>query len=256
MEGRAPSDAETTPTAVCGGLPRLLQLTAPPEYPGIFLTLTLSLIPGQTSLSQDSDAALMLDYAASMDGAHQEDAPQDQPEGPVTSAPPEEEAPVGTLPVLEPQEIELDSWDLEKEPPAGAWGGQALQDPEGDELSESSLSVSELEPAAAKKHKGTRPSPPLPAHLGPAPRHSSPPVHGFGLLLVSRLKFGSQPLLSFPSLYKGTLPLHPHAYKNTCTLCLSPFRAHGRGWGHVQDPSECEQPGHLSVFLGPLGVHG
>lgn len=108
----------------------------------------------KTSLSQDSDAALMLDYAASMDGAHQEDAPQDQPERAVTSAPPEEEAPVGTLPVLEPQEIELDSWDLEKEPPAGAWGGQALQDPEGDELSESSLSVSELEPAAAKKHKG------------------------------------------------------------------------------------------------------
>lgn len=107
----------------------------------------------KTSLSQDSDAALMLDYAASMDGAHQEDAPQDQPEAAVTSAPPEE-APVGTLPALEPQEIELDSWDLEKEPPAGAWGGQALQDPEGDELSESSLSVSELEPAAAKKHKG------------------------------------------------------------------------------------------------------
>ena len=128
MEGRAPSDTETTPTAVCVGLPRLLQLTAPPEYPGTFLTLTLSLAPGQTSLSQDSDAALMLDYAASMDGAHQEDAPQDQPEAAVTSAPPEE-APVGTLPALEPQEIELDSWDLEKEPPAGAWGGQALQDP-------------------------------------------------------------------------------------------------------------------------------
>ncbi|KAB0356946.1 hypothetical protein FD754_001102 [Muntiacus muntjak] len=110
----------------------------------------------KTSLSQDSDAALMLDYAASMDGARQEAAPQEQPEVAVTSAPPkeEEEAPVGTLPALEPQEIELDSWDLEKEPPAGAWGGQALQDPEGDELSESSLSVSELEPAAAKKRKG------------------------------------------------------------------------------------------------------
>ncbi|XP_070322909.1 C2 domain-containing protein 2 isoform X3 [Odocoileus virginianus] len=112
----------------------------------------------KTSLSQDSDAALMLDYAASMDGARREAAPQDQPEVAVTSALPkeEEEAPVGTLPALDPQEIELDSWDLEKEPPAGAWGGQALQDPEGDELSESSLSVSELEPAAAKKHKEDR----------------------------------------------------------------------------------------------------
>lgn len=230
MEGRAPSDTETTPTAVCVGLPRLLQLTAPPEYPGTFLTLTLSLAPGQTSLSQDSDAALMLDYAASMDGAHQEDAPQDQPEAAVTSAPPEE-APVGTLPALEPQEIELDSWDLEKEPPAGAWGGQALQDPEGDELSESSLSVSELEPAAAKKHKGTSPSPP-----GPAPHRSPLPVCGFGLLLVSRLNFSSQPLLSFPSPLQGHPTLAPPRLQKHLHSMFEPISSPWAGLGTRSEP--------------------
>ena len=180
------------------GLSRPLQLAAPPEHPCIFLTLTLSLTPGQTSLSQDSDAALMLDYAASMDGARQEAAPQDQPEVAVTSAPPEEEeeAPVGTLPALEPQEIELDSWDLEKEPPAGAWGGQALQDPEGDELSESSLSVSELEPAAAKKHKGTSPSlPPCP------PRPCSPSLPSASPRLRSPASFQTKIQFSVSALF-------------------------------------------------------
>ncbi|XP_074206831.1 C2 domain-containing protein 2 isoform X1 [Camelus bactrianus] len=109
----------------------------------------------KTSLSQDSDASLMLDYAASMHSAHQKDGP-DSLGAEVAPAPPEEEegASAGALPALEPQESELDSWDLEKEPQAGAWGGQASPDPEGDELSESSLSVSELEPGTTKKHKG------------------------------------------------------------------------------------------------------
>ncbi|XP_057552738.1 C2 domain-containing protein 2 isoform X3 [Hippopotamus amphibius kiboko] len=110
----------------------------------------------KTSLSRDSDAALMLDYAASMDGTRQEDA-LDHPGVAAALAPPEEgeEAPAGTPPALEPQKTEPDSWDLEKEPPAGAWGGQATLDPDGDELSESSLSVSELEPGAVKKHKAS-----------------------------------------------------------------------------------------------------
>lgn len=172
----------------------------------------------------------MLGYAASMDGAHQEDAPQDQPEAAVTSAPPEE-APVGTLPALEPQEIELDSWDLEKEPPAGAWGGQALQDPEGDELSESSLSVSELEPAAAKKHKGTSPSPP-----GPAPHRSPLPVCGFGLLLVSRLKFSSQPLLSFPSPLQGHPTLAPPHLQKHLHSIFEPISSPWAGLGTRSEP--------------------
>ncbi|EPQ19892.1 C2 domain-containing protein 2 [Myotis brandtii] len=92
----------------------------------------------KTSLSQDSDAALMLDYAASMDSNCQEGTPS-QPEAALASAPPEEDC-------------ELASWDSEKESQAEAWDGHAPLDPEGDELSESSLSV--WEPGAPKKHRG------------------------------------------------------------------------------------------------------
>uniref|UniRef100_A0A3Q2HNU5 C2 calcium dependent domain containing 2 n=1 Tax=Equus caballus TaxID=9796 RepID=A0A3Q2HNU5_HORSE len=105
----------------------------------------------KTSLSQDNEATLMLDYAASMDSAHQEDAPS-HPGAAAASDPPEEGASAQAPPALESQESELDSWDLEKESQAAAWGSQAPLDPDGDELSESSLSVSE--PGAAKKHKG------------------------------------------------------------------------------------------------------
>uniref|UniRef100_A0A8D0SPK8 C2 domain-containing protein n=1 Tax=Sus scrofa TaxID=9823 RepID=A0A8D0SPK8_PIG len=119
----------------------------------------------KTSLSQDNDTALMLDYAASMDSARQEDTLDQPSAAAAASNPPVEEqeeegaaavaaASAGAPPALEPQESELDCWDLEKEPQAGAWGGQGPPDLDGDELSESSLSVSELEPGAAKKHKG------------------------------------------------------------------------------------------------------
>ncbi|XP_068403220.1 C2 domain-containing protein 2 [Eschrichtius robustus] len=112
----------------------------------------------KTSLSQDNGASLMLDYAASMDSTRQKDGPG-QPGAAVAAAPPEEEeeeeeTPAGARLALEPQETELDSWDSEKEPPAGAWGGQAPLEPAGDERSESSLSVSELEPGAPQKRKG------------------------------------------------------------------------------------------------------
>ncbi|XP_007172767.2 C2 domain-containing protein 2 isoform X3 [Balaenoptera acutorostrata] len=115
----------------------------------------------KTSLSQDNGASLMLDYAASMDSARQKDGPG-QPGAAVAAAPPEEEeeeeeeTPAGARLALEPQETELDSWDSEKEPLAGAWGGQAPLDPAGDERSESSLSVSELEPGASQKRKEDR----------------------------------------------------------------------------------------------------
>ncbi|XP_036870654.2 C2 domain-containing protein 2 [Manis javanica] len=105
----------------------------------------------KTSLSQDNDAALMLDYTASMDGAHQEDTSSHLGAA-AASAPPKEEASVQAPPAPEPLESELDSWDLGKECQAAAWGSQPPLEPDGDELSESSLSVSE--PGAAKKHKG------------------------------------------------------------------------------------------------------
>nr|XP_007967091.2 C2 domain-containing protein 2 isoform X1 [Chlorocebus sabaeus] len=105
----------------------------------------------KTSLSQDHDAALMQSYMASVDSTHQEDAPS-HPEVATASAPLEEAESAQASLALKPQEDELDSWDLEKEPQAVAWSSQALLDPDGDELSESSVSVSE--PGAAKKHKG------------------------------------------------------------------------------------------------------
>nr|XP_005548691.2 C2 domain-containing protein 2 isoform X2 [Macaca fascicularis] len=105
----------------------------------------------KTSLSQDHDAALMQGYMASVDSTHQEDAPS-HPEVAAASALLEEAESAQASLAPKPQEDELDSWDLEKEPQAVAWSSQALLDPDGDELSESSVSVSE--PGAAKKHKG------------------------------------------------------------------------------------------------------
>lgn len=98
----------------------------------------------------------MLDYAASMDSTKQGDAPSTlcpQEAAEASSTSPPEDEPAQALPALKPREDDLDSWDLEKEPPAAAWSGPALQEPDGDELSESSLSASEL--GAIKKHKGT-----------------------------------------------------------------------------------------------------
>ncbi|XP_053513777.1 C2 domain-containing protein 2 isoform X1 [Artibeus jamaicensis] len=105
----------------------------------------------KTSLSQDSDAALMLDYAASTDSAHEVDT-SSQPELALAAAPPEEEASAQAPLALEPPGCELSSWDSEKESQAEAWDGQASLDPDGDRLSESSLSA--WEPGAPKKHKG------------------------------------------------------------------------------------------------------
>lgn len=109
----------------------------------------------KTSLSQDHNAALMLNYAASMDSTNQGEATSAlcHPEATEASAapPPEENEPAQALPALEPREDDLDSWDLEKESPVASWSGPVLQEPDGDELSESSLSTSEL--GAIKKHK-------------------------------------------------------------------------------------------------------
>lgn len=111
----------------------------------------------------------MLDYAASMDSTNQGDASSTlcSPEATAASSttPPEDDEPAQALPALKPRENDLDSWDLEKESPAAAWSSSALQEPDGDELSESSLSALEL--GANKKHKGTCSQPPTPAfHLG------------------------------------------------------------------------------------------
>lgn len=113
-------------------------------------------LPGQTSLCQDSDAALMLDYAASMDNTREGDAVS-QPGAASAFAAPEETTSARARQAPEPPDCELASWDLEKDSQAEGWDGQVPADPDGDTLSESSLSV--WEPAAARKHKGTCPTP-------------------------------------------------------------------------------------------------
>ncbi|XP_048202162.1 C2 domain-containing protein 2 isoform X2 [Perognathus longimembris pacificus] len=105
-------------------------------------TLIISGI-SKTSLSQDHEAALMLDYAASLDNARQEEAAP-------KPAPPEAAASAPAAPP-EPRDGDLDPWDLEKGSQAAAWCGPALLETDG-ERSESSLSASE--PGAAKKPKG------------------------------------------------------------------------------------------------------
>ncbi|XP_063495316.1 C2 domain-containing protein 2 isoform X2 [Symphalangus syndactylus] len=130
----------------------------------------------KTSLSQDHDAALMQGYMASVDSTHQEDAPSHL-ERTAASAPPEEAESAQASLAPKPQEDELDSWDLEKEPQPAAWSSQVLLDPDGDELSESSVSVSE--PDAAKKHKdvlGVQPVAPQPADLPASCSLPSPPL--------------------------------------------------------------------------------
>ncbi|KFO28123.1 C2 domain-containing protein 2 [Fukomys damarensis] len=84
----------------------------------------------KTSLSQDHDAALMLDYAASMHSTPQDDTP-------------------ATAPATPP---EPDPWELQKE--EAAWSQPCLLAPDGDGdgLSESSLSTVEL--GSARKRKG------------------------------------------------------------------------------------------------------
>ncbi|XP_039101372.1 C2 domain-containing protein 2 isoform X5 [Hyaena hyaena] len=103
----------------------------------------------KTSLSQDK-AALMLDYTASMDGTLREDTP---PHAGAAALPAPHEGEAPAPPAPEPQQGELGPWDLGPESQAPAWDSQAPLEPDGDELSESSLSVSE--PGAAKKHKGS-----------------------------------------------------------------------------------------------------
>ncbi|KAM5281195.1 C2 domain-containing protein 2 [Ctenodactylus gundi] len=112
----------------------------------------------KTSLSQDHDAALMLDYAASLDSARTEDARASlstpcPPGAAAASVPPADDEPTPIPAALECQDNILDTWDLEPEAPAAVWRDPDLQEPDGaDQLSESSLST--LEPSAAKKQKG------------------------------------------------------------------------------------------------------
>ncbi|NXN20069.1 C2CD2 protein, partial [Indicator maculatus] len=105
----------------------------------------------KTSLSQDTEAALMMDYAAAMDNSCKVDPPtMEKSVAKVTS---DEELSLGTseiVPDSDPQQTAHKAWNLENG--SQQWDTNTLLDQTCDEISCSSLSVSET--GSMKKSKG------------------------------------------------------------------------------------------------------
>ncbi|XP_068011323.1 C2 domain-containing protein 2 isoform X1 [Melanerpes formicivorus] len=105
----------------------------------------------KTSLTQDSEAALMMDYAAAMDNSCKVDPPTvEKSIAKVTS---DEELSIGTaeiVPDSDPQQGAQKAWNLENG--SQQWDTNTLLDQTCDEISCSSLSVSET--GSMKKSKG------------------------------------------------------------------------------------------------------
>ncbi|NXJ61960.1 C2CD2 protein, partial [Rostratula benghalensis] len=105
----------------------------------------------KTSLSQDSEAALMMDYAAAMDNSCKIESPAvEEAVAKVTSA---EKLPLGiseTVPDTDPQQSAHKAWALENG--SQQWDTNTLLDQTCEEISGSSLSVSET--GSMKKSKG------------------------------------------------------------------------------------------------------
>ncbi|KYO22873.1 C2 domain-containing protein 2 [Alligator mississippiensis] len=105
----------------------------------------------KTSLSQDSEAALMMDYAAAMDGSCKEDP--FTVEDSTTEVPSDEKLSLTAsqiLPATDPQESNHSTWGLDDG--SQLWNSDALLDQNCEETSGSSLSVSES--GSVKKPKG------------------------------------------------------------------------------------------------------
>lgn len=107
---------------------------------------------GQTSLSQDSEAALMMDYAAAMDSSCKEVDPPAVEEA-VAKVTSDEKLSLGaseTVPDTDPQQSAHKAWGLENG--SQQWDTNTLLDQTCEEISGSSLSVSET--GSMKKSKG------------------------------------------------------------------------------------------------------
>ncbi|KFV15441.1 C2 domain-containing protein 2, partial [Tauraco erythrolophus] len=105
----------------------------------------------KTSLSQDSEAALMMDYAAAMDSSCKVDAPT--VEEAVAKGTSDEKLSLGaseTVPHTDPQQNAHEAWGLENG--SQQWDTNTLLDQTCEEMSGSSLSVSET--GSMKKSKG------------------------------------------------------------------------------------------------------
>ncbi|KFW10049.1 C2 domain-containing protein 2, partial [Eurypyga helias] len=106
----------------------------------------------KTSLSQDSEAALMMDYAAAMDNSCKEADPPTVEEA-VAKVASEDKLSLGaseTAPDTDPQQSARKAWDLENG--SQQWDTNTLLDQTCEEISGSSLSVSET--GSVKKSKG------------------------------------------------------------------------------------------------------
>uniref|UniRef100_A0A452IRH7 C2 domain-containing protein n=1 Tax=Gopherus agassizii TaxID=38772 RepID=A0A452IRH7_9SAUR len=106
----------------------------------------------KTSLSQDSEAALMMDYAAAMDDSYKEEAPSTM-EDSTTEVPFNKKLPLAAsqmLPATDPEENSHNAWDLDNS--SQQWNSNALLGQDCEEMSRSSLSVSES--GSVKKSKG------------------------------------------------------------------------------------------------------
>ncbi|XP_053161553.1 C2 domain-containing protein 2 isoform X2 [Hemicordylus capensis] len=98
----------------------------------------------KTNLSQDSEAALMMDYAAAMDGSYKQDNTSTVERG-LTQSPSDEELSLSasqTLPAHEDlQENSHDTWTLDDS--SQQWHSNALLDQDCEKMSGSSISISE-----------------------------------------------------------------------------------------------------------------
>ncbi|NWT04144.1 C2CD2 protein, partial [Mionectes macconnelli] len=106
----------------------------------------------KTSLSQDSEASLMMDYAAAMDSSCKEADPAPVEEA-VAKTTPDEKLPLGPSEIAPdpgPQQSTQKAWGLENG--SQQWDTSTLLDQTSEEISGSSLSVSES--GSMKKSKG------------------------------------------------------------------------------------------------------
>ncbi|NXO06409.1 C2CD2 protein, partial [Oriolus oriolus] len=106
----------------------------------------------KTSLSQDSEASLMMDYAAAMDSSCREADPPTVEEA-VAKIPSDEKQSLGAserVPDTDPQQSTPKAWGLENG--SQQWDTSTLLDQTSEEISGSSLSVSET--GSMKKSKG------------------------------------------------------------------------------------------------------
>ncbi|XP_015738554.1 C2 domain-containing protein 2 isoform X2 [Coturnix japonica] len=107
----------------------------------------------KTSLSQDSEAALMMDYAAAMDSSCKEADPPPAGEEVIAKETSDEKLSAGaseTAPDTDPQQSAHKGWALENG--SQQWDSNTLLDESCEEMSGSSLSVSET--GSVKKSKG------------------------------------------------------------------------------------------------------